>query len=237
MPRNIPTFNSNNLRRPYDDYMSIPARNKARELRKNPTGDVHELKVVNRGGHDVTLYPWKKMELGDMFFAPIGDKSPKAMRVGFQQAAARHDFEICVIGTRYRTVSENLHEGATFLRVSVTAIGIARAKQLAFEDGAIPYAPLVGDRLDSRLDAIKKRRAAAAKQRYKVVGYKAKTVKVNNHVEKPKPNPFAEPKLKAQIVADEAYERHKQEQIAQGYNPDVELTREQKRAFAMRKAK
>lgn len=242
MPRNVPTFGANNLRRPYDDFMSAPALKAARSLRKDPTGDVHELKHVSKGGRLVPQYPWKKMELGDMFFAPIGDRSPKAMRVGFQQAAARNDIEICVIGTKDRSLPENPKDSSvTHLRVSVTAIGIANAKQLAFEAGYTPHAPLVGDRLEKRISEDKARRAAASKKRYAVVGYKPKKA-VQGPIEAPPSNPFNEPRIKAQSKADRDYEVHKKHQQEQGYDPDAVdadpvKRREQIRAFALRNSK
>lgn len=107
----------NLLDRPYD--VAIPGNliAKIKERRHSPDGQPIAVREKGRGSERVFVYPWRKMQLGDFFVAPIGDRSEKSMRTAFYQAAARHDFEIAV--KPYK-----LPGGAPGLRVTLVIIGV-----------------------------------------------------------------------------------------------------------------
>lgn len=114
--------------RPYDILIPAPILDRIKDRRHSPDGVVHEVKTVVRAGRRVYNYPWSKMELGDFFIVPIGGRSKKAMRVAFQQAAARHDMEIAV-------KEVVLPDGSPAYRVTVVIIQVSRYKLAAVEEG------------------------------------------------------------------------------------------------------
>lgn len=116
------------ISRPYDDFIPAPLLAKIKLRRHSPDGLVHEVKEITRAGRRVYDYPWKKMELGDFFIVPIGDRSEKALRVAFAHGAARHDLEIAV--TKWR-----LPDDEWGFRVAVVIIGVSQYKHLALNAG------------------------------------------------------------------------------------------------------
>lgn len=136
--------------RPYDVAFSPETLALVKERRKHPTGELHEVKQEERGGEVINVYPWKKLELGDFFHAPINGRSVQAMKVGFHRAAARYDYEISV----YRM---SWHQ-EDCLRVTLTYIGILSVKKKAkFHHNAHNV------RLHDRERAKNKRRASVVK--------------------------------------------------------------------------
>ena len=144
-------FRKNNKNRPYDVFLSRPALIKARQLRVNPTGEVHPIKYTDRARKRVAVYPWNKMELGDMFFAPVANRSLAAMRTTFMQASAKCDFEITILRI-------NDSYGHDCLRVSVTAIGVYRARLEAYQAGYMPHPPSRGNYAERKAENLFKRR-------------------------------------------------------------------------------
>lgn len=82
--------------RPYDDFIPGNLLSRVLARRENPDGIRHQIGTTRRAGRTVNKYPWDKMEVGDFFEVPIGNKSEKAMRVALAHAAARIDAEISV---------------------------------------------------------------------------------------------------------------------------------------------
>lgn len=114
------------LIRPYD--MAFPSDGHhslvtIKKRREHPTGELREVRQIERGNEVVNEYPWDKLELGDFFLAPIGLRSKQAMRVGFARAAARHDFEIMVV--------EAEHNNQKCFRVTLTVINLRQWKKKA----------------------------------------------------------------------------------------------------------
>lgn len=66
-----------------------------RKRRMNPDGVEHKVGTHSNRAGVRNVYPWSALRDGDFFVVPI-QGSEKAMRVAFQQAAARHDFEISI---------------------------------------------------------------------------------------------------------------------------------------------
>lgn len=103
--------------RVYDDFLPAPLLKLVLARREHPDGRRHPLSSTIRAGRQVTVYPWDKMEVGDFFEVPIGDKSERAMRVALNQAAARLDAEIAV---RLIKDSKNQH----CFRVTLVLFGV-----------------------------------------------------------------------------------------------------------------
>lgn len=82
--------------RPYDDFIPASLLPRVLARRENPDGERHQIGTTRRAGRTVNKYPWDKMQVGDFFEVPIGDKSEKAMRIAIAHAAARIDAEIAV---------------------------------------------------------------------------------------------------------------------------------------------
>lgn len=114
--------------RPYDDFIPMPILRIIKQRRHSPDGLVHEVKTISRAGRRVYNYPWKKMELGDFFIVPVGDRSPRSMIVAFYQGAARHDLEIAV-------KEWTLPDGSPAFRVTVVIIQVSRYKLIAASKG------------------------------------------------------------------------------------------------------
>jgi hypothetical protein len=114
--------------RPYDDFIPAPTLERIKQRRFSPDGLVHEVKTIVRAGRRVYNYPWKKMELGDFFIVPVEHRSKNALRVAFQQGAARHDLEIAV-------KEWTLPDGALAYRVTVVIIQVSRYKLEAANRG------------------------------------------------------------------------------------------------------
>lgn len=111
----------NILDRPYDIVLPPNLLSKARENRFTPGGELKEVRNTKRGGITVAKYPWAAMEMGDFFITVIGDRSEKAMRVGFYQSAARHDYEIAIKPVRGP-------QGEDCLRVTLILVGVTNWK-------------------------------------------------------------------------------------------------------------
>lgn len=105
----------------YDEVMSADTLKAVRERRKSPTGLMHKVGLAVRNGEEVYVYPYRKMELGDFFIAPLLGRSEKAMRTSFKQAAARLDYEFVIHPIKDR-------QGRDALRVTLTVIGVAKYK-------------------------------------------------------------------------------------------------------------
>lgn len=114
--------------RPYDDFIPAPMLERIKQRRFSPDGIQHRVKKTLRAGKLVNDYPWKRMELGDFFIVPIDGRSKKAMRVAFQQGAARHDLEISV-------KEWTLPDGSLAYRVTVVIIQVSRYKLAAVKAG------------------------------------------------------------------------------------------------------
>lgn len=110
----------NHLSRPYDDVIPVRLLAQIQERRRSPDGVQHQVQELRRGSDRVYHYPWPKMELGDFFIAPIGTRSPKAMRIACHQAAARYDFEIAIA-----EVEVGIQKA---LRVTVTILNLSQWK-------------------------------------------------------------------------------------------------------------
>lgn len=114
--------------RPYDDFIPLPLLRDIQKRRQSPDGVLHQLKTTKRAGRVVYAYPWSKMELGDFFIVPIGNRSKKAVRIAFYQAAARHDLEISV-------KEWTMPDGSPGYRVGVTIIGVNKYRLKAVSKG------------------------------------------------------------------------------------------------------
>ena len=125
----------NQLNRPYDVVIPAPELIKVQERRRSPSGFRHTVNKTRRGGQQVNVYPWSKMELGDFFIVPIGGRSRGSMRVGFHHAAARYDYEIAVTDWK-------MEDGSPGFRVAIIIIGVNRYKsmldRLLDEDEKLP---------------------------------------------------------------------------------------------------
>lgn len=108
---------TNLLSRPYDVVIPAPLLSEVVERRRSPTGKQHLVREIKRAGVVSYAYPWDKMELGDFFVVAIGSRSPKALRVAFAHAAARHDFELAV-------TPWTMQDGQPGFRVCVVIIGV-----------------------------------------------------------------------------------------------------------------
>lgn len=112
-----------NYSRPYDVAFSKDTLVLVKERRKHPTGELHDVKLQERGNKLVSSYPWDKMELGDFFHAPINGRSVQSMKVWFFRCAARRDYEISIHPMKW--------DGEDCLRVTLTYIGINSVKKKA----------------------------------------------------------------------------------------------------------
>lgn len=223
MPRNESTFSFNQAFRPYDRFLSAPALAKAKKLRKEPDGEQLPVKTTIRAGKIVPLYPWDKLLLGDFFMAPIGGKSAESMRIGFVKVASKRDFEVSVIKMSIAPGSDPTDK-RDYLRVTVSAIGVNKAKELAFKEGYIALRPKHMSSSDEKRELALEKRAAARRK------IRASAANVNVVPEKVD---IPQPKLKSQLDAEAAVEAHERGMVEKGYRPG--MTIEEKRAFALRK--
>lgn len=114
-------------KRAYDAGIPHAILVEARERRVNPTGVEHPVETRLRGDKEIQKFPWKKLELGDFFFARILGNE-KSLRIQFHQAAARHDFELTVVKMEI--------DGNFYLRVTVSLLDVLQYKKRARGKGA-----------------------------------------------------------------------------------------------------
>lgn len=108
--------------RSYDLAIPPAVLAKVVERRRTPDGLCHDVNEIKRAGRRVYDYPFAQMELGDFFIVYIGNRSEKALRIAFYQAAARNDYEIAVTPWK-------MPGGSPGLRVTVVIIGLTRYKR------------------------------------------------------------------------------------------------------------
>ncbi len=106
-------------KRNYDVAFPLQVRITVQRRRNHPTGEIHAVKMEERGDDVVQLYPWSKMLLGDFFVAKIGNRSVKAMKMTFTKAAQRRDIEISVKRVKDADGDQALQVTLTYFEVSV----------------------------------------------------------------------------------------------------------------------
>lgn len=115
--------------RDYDRFLPPSLLPAIKARRTQPDGDPHTVyEKFDQMGVSRYDYRWRKMKLGDFFIVAIGDRSVKAMRMGFLAAARRNDFELAIV----RVVpSSGQFKGEPCLRVTLTYFGVDALRQRA----------------------------------------------------------------------------------------------------------